>query len=40
MPDAALADLSAAPRATAEPAQGAVGSGGNGRAPSRAFVKT
>ena len=33
VPDAALADVSAAQRASAEPARGAAGSGGNGSVP-------
>jgi hypothetical protein len=40
VPDAALADVSAAPDAPAELAGGAAGSGGNGSAPGGAFVKT
>ena len=40
VPDAALADLSAAPRAPAEPAHGAPGPGRSGSAPRGAFVKT
>ena len=39
VPDAALADVSAALRAPAEPTRGAAGSGGNGSAPRGAFVE-
>ena len=39
VPDAALADVSPALRATAEPTRGAAGSGGNGSVPREAFVK-
>ena len=39
VPDAALADVSAALRARPEPTLGAAGSGSNGSAPCGAFVK-
>jgi hypothetical protein len=39
VPDAALADVSAALRAPAEPTRGAARSAGNGSAPREAFVR-
>jgi len=39
VPDAALADVSAALRAPAEPTRGTAGAGGNGSVPRGVFLK-